>query len=95
MLNVTLPAIYPTIVLTGTLALGRILDAGFDQIFNLYSPAVYETADIIDTFVYRMAFNNMQYSISTAAGLMKNVISCVLIVFSYRLAYKLTGYYIF
>jgi len=95
MLHVTLPALYPTIVLMMTLALGRVLDAGFDQIFNLYSPAVYETADIIDTFVYRMAFKNMQYSMSTAAGLMKNAISCLLIVISYRMAYKLTGYYIF
>lgn len=95
MLHITLPALYPTIVLMTTLALGRVLDAGFDQIFNLYSPAVYETADIIDTFVYRLAFKNMQYSMSTAAGLMKNVISCLLIVTSYRLAYKLTGYYIF
>ena len=95
MQHVTLPAIYPTIVLMSTLALGRILDAGFDQVFNLYSPAVYETADIIDTFVYRMAFNNMQYSISTAAGLMKNVVSCSLILISYRLAYRLTGYRIF
>ncbi len=92
MIHVTLPAIAPTIVLMGTMALGRVLDAGFDQIFNLYSPAVYETADIIDTFVYRMAFNNMQYSVSTAAGLFKNVISCVLILVSYRLAYKFTGY---
>ena len=91
MIHVTLPAIAPTIVLMGTMALGRVLDAGFDQIFNLYSPAVYETADIIDTFVYRMAFNNMQYSVSTAAGLFKNVISCVLILVSYRLAYKFTG----
>lgn len=95
MLHVTLPALYPTIVLMTTLALGRVLDAGFDQIFNLYSPAVYETADIIDTFVYRLAFKNMQYSMSTAAGLMKNVISCLLIITSYRMAYKLTGYYIF
>ena len=92
MIHVTLPAIAPTIVLMGTMALGRVLDAGFDQIFNLYSPAVYETADIIDTFVYRMAFNNMQYSVSTAAGLFKNEISCVLILVSYRLAYKFTGY---
>ena len=95
MVHVTLPSIAPTIVLMSTLALGRILDAGFDQIFNLYTPAVYETADIIDKFVYRMAFTNMQYSMSTAAGLMKNCVSCVLIIVSYRLAYRLTGYRIF
>lgn len=95
MVHVTLPAIFPVIVLMSTLSLGRILDAGFDQIFNLYSPAVYETGDIIDTFVYRLAFSNMQYSMSTAAGLMKNIVSCALIVFSYRLAYRMTGYRIF
>lgn len=95
MLCVTLPSILPTIVLVSTLALGRILDAGFDQIFNLYSPAVYETGDIIDTFVYRLAFTNMQYSMSTAAGLMKNIVSCFLILVSYRLAYRMTGYRIF
>lgn len=95
MLHVTLPAILPTIILMSTLALGRILDAGFEQIFNLYSPAVYETADIIDTFVYRMAFANMQYSMSTAAGLMKNVISCILIIVSHRLSFRLSGYRVF
>ena len=92
MIHVTLPAIAPTIVLMGTMALGRVLDAGFDQIFNLYSPAVYETADIIDTFVYRMAFNNMQYSVSTAAGLFKSAISSLLVIASYWAAYITTGY---
>jgi putative aldouronate transport system permease protein len=77
------------------LALGGVLDAGFDQIFNLYSPVVYKTGDILDTFIYRMAFQNAQFAISTAAGLFKSVIGCVLIVTSYRLAYKLSGYRIF
>jgi putative aldouronate transport system permease protein len=74
------------------LALGRVLDAGFDQIFNLYSPVVYQTGDILDTFIYRMAFQNSQFSLSTAAGLFKSVIGCLLIVVSYRAAYKLSGY---
>lgn len=95
MLHVTLPGITNTIIIMSTLALGRILEAGFDQIFNLYSAAVYETGDIIDTFVYRMGFNNMQYSISTAAGLFKNAVSFILIVVSYRLTYHLTGYRLF
>ena len=95
MLHVTLPGITKTIILMSTLALGRILEAGFDQIFNLYSAAVYETGDIIDTFVYRMGFNNMQYSISTAAGLFKNAISFILILISYRVTYRTTGYRLF
>jgi putative aldouronate transport system permease protein len=93
--HITLPGLIPIIVLMMALSLARILDAGFDQIFNLYSPVVYETGDIIDTFIYRMAFQNAQFSISTAAGLFKSVISCLLIVFSFRAAYKLSGYEIF
>ena len=53
MLHVTLPGMLPTIVLLATRNLGNVLSAGFDQIFNLYSPAVYEVGDIIDTYVYR------------------------------------------
>jgi putative aldouronate transport system permease protein len=93
--HITLPSLGTTIILMTALSLGNILNAGFDQIFNLYSPAVYETGDILDTFVYRMAFFNTQFSISTAAGLFKSVIGCVLLVSSYKLAYKLSGYQIF
>lgn len=95
MWHVTLPGIAPTIVLMATLNLGNILNAGFDQIFNLYSPVVYETGDIIDTFVYRMAFENGQFSVSTAAGLFKSMISCLMIILSYRVAYVTTGYRVF
>lgn len=93
--HITLPGIIPTIVLMTVLALGNILNAGFDQIFNLYSPIVYKTGDIIDTFVYRMAFNQMQFSISTAAGLFKSAVSCLLIVSSYHIAYHISGYRVF
>lgn len=95
MLNITLPGIFPTIILLGTLSLGNVLNAGFDQVFNMYNPLVYETGDIIDTFVYRMGLINMQYSFATAIGLMKSVISFVLIIISYKLASKYAGYRIF
>ena len=94
-LHVTLPGMIPTIILMTALALGRVLDAGFEQIFNLYSPVVYQTGDILDTFIYRLAFNNSLFSISTAASLIKSVIGCIMVIFSYRLAYKLSGYQIF
>jgi putative aldouronate transport system permease protein len=94
-LHVTLPGMVPTIILMSALALGGVLDAGFDQIFNLYSPVVYKTGDILDTFIYRMAFQNAQFSISTAAGLFKSAIGCVLIITSYRAAFKFSGYRIF
>jgi putative aldouronate transport system permease protein len=92
LVHITLPGITPIIVLMTTLSMGSIFNAGFDQIFNLYAPVVYETGDILDTMLYRMGLVNMRFSISTAAGMMKSVVSMVLILVSYRIAYKTTGY---
>lgn len=94
-LHITLPGILPTIVLMATLNMGQVLNAGFDQILNLYSPLVYETGDIIDTYVYRVGLLGLQYSFGTAVGLFKSVISFALLVISYRLADKFAGYRIF
>ena len=95
MWHVTLPAIVPIIVLMTTLNIGSILSAGFDQVFNLLKPLVYESGDILDTLVYRIGFSSGQFGLSTAASLFKSMISLVLILFSYRAAYKLTGYKVF
>ncbi|MBQ8973909.1 MAG: sugar ABC transporter permease [Clostridia bacterium] len=95
MLHVTLPGLVSTIVLMTVLSLANILNGGFDQIYNLYRPAVYRTGDILDTFVYRLGIDNAQFSLSTAAGLFKSIISSVLIITSYRLADKFAGYQIF
>lgn len=93
--HITLPGMRAVIVLLATLSLGQILNAGFDQIFNLYSPIVYESGDIIDTLVYRLGLVNYQYSVATAVGLFKSVISLILISTSYYLAYRLANYRIF
>ena len=93
--HVTLPGIRMTVVLMMVLALGRVLNAGFDQLYNLCKPVVYDTGDILDTFVYRLGIDNAQFSLSTAAGLFKSAISCILIITSYRLADKFAGYQIF
>ena len=57
---ITLPSLIPTVVLMGTLSLGSILNGGFDQVFNMYNASVYSTADIIDTWVYRIGLVNVQ-----------------------------------
>lgn len=93
--HITLPGMRPILVLLLTLALGQVLNAGFDQVLNLYSPQVYESGDIIDTMVYRMGLLNAQYSVATAVGLFKSVISLALISTAYFLAYKLARYRIF
>lgn len=93
--HITIPSMIPMAIVVGTLALGNILNAGFDQIFNLYNPLVYEKGDIIDTFVYRTGILSGDLGLGTAVGLFKSMISMVLIVISYRLAYKWANYRIF
>jgi len=93
--HITIPCLSPIILLVLTLSLGGILDAGFDQVFNLYNPLVWSTADIIDTYVYRLAIVDANYSLGTAIGLLKSVVGFVLIVSSYLLAKKYSGYTIF
>lgn len=93
--HITLPGILPTIVLMTVLSMANILNGGFDEIFNLYSPAVYSTGDILDTFVYRLGIENAQFALSTAASLFKSAVSFVFIVVSYWLADKFVGYRIF
>ncbi|GGD72549.1 ABC transporter permease [Paenibacillus nasutitermitis] len=94
-LHVTLPSMLPVIVLIATLSLGNVLNAGFDQIFNLYSPQVYSTGDILDTYVFRIGMVDTQYGVATAVGLFKSVVSCIFISISYVLAYRLANYRIF
>ncbi|SDX88625.1 sugar ABC transporter permease [Paenibacillus sp. CF384] len=93
--HVTLPALTTTVVLLGVLSLGNVLNAGFDQVYNLYNPLVFSTGDILDTWVYRLGLQNLQFSLATAAGLFKSVISFVLIFISYRLAYRYADYTVF
>lgn len=79
MIHVTLPSIMPMVIIMFILRLGSVLNAGFDQILNLYNPLVYEVADIIDTYVYRSGLEQFQFDYATAVGLFKNVVGIVLI----------------
>lgn len=94
-LHVTLPGVATMVVLLAVLGMGNILNAGFDQIFNLYSPVVYSTGDVIDTSVYRMGLVQMQYSLATAMGLFKSVVSISMILITNALAKKYTRSSIF
>lgn len=94
-LHITLPSIVPTIAVVLTLSISQVLNAGFDQIFNLYNPLVYGKGDIIDTFVYRIGLVDGNYSFSTAVGLFKSIVSLILILGAYRIAYKVADYKIF
>ena len=93
--HITLPTIRPIIVMLLVLALGTVFSAGQEQIMLLYNPMVYESSDIIDTLVYRTGLVNHQWSLSAAVGMMKSVISFLLVAFSYRLATKHFDYQVF
>ena len=86
---ITLPSIKPVIVVVLLMKIGTILDAGFNQLYMLYSPAVYSVGDIIDTWVYRGTING-QFSLATAAGIFKGVIGMSLLFISNWASRKFT-----
>ncbi len=94
-LHVTFPGILSTVVLKMTLSLGDVLNAGFDQVYNLMSPVTMQSGDILDTLIYRLGMENANFGLSTAVGLFKSLVGAVFIIVSYKLAHRLTGYKIF
>ncbi|MCI3920741.1 ABC transporter permease subunit [Paenibacillus sp. TRM 82003] len=87
---ITLPSIMFVIVILFILEMGRIIDGNFEQILNLYNPAVYSVADTFDTFVYRRGIVQGDFSYSAAVGLFKSVTSFILVILANRLA-KMAG----
>lgn len=94
-IHVTIPGITSLIVLLSVLSMGNILNGGFDQIVNLYSPVVYITGDILDTFIFRLGIENAQFALATAAGLFRSLVSFVFVVAGYYLADRLAGYRVY
>lgn len=92
---ITLPNMRMIIVLMMVLSLGNVLNAGFDQVYNLYSKQVYSTGDILDTFIYRIGLLDAQFGVATAMGMFKSVVSTIFISTSYFCAYKFADYRIF
>ncbi|MNI02769.1 putative multiple-sugar transport system permease YteP [compost metagenome] len=93
--HITIPAVIPIAIVIVTLSLGNILNAGFDQVFNMYNPLVYPKGDIIDTYVYRVGLQQGSFSLATAVGFFKSVIGFILIATTYKLASKYANYRIF
>ena len=93
--HITLPGMLPIILLMALLNIGSIMNANFDQVYNMYSPAVYATGDVLDTLIYRIGLVQANFSLSTAVGMFKSLVSLILVGTSYGLAYKFAGYKIF
>lgn len=86
LLNITLPSILPTIVILFIMRMGTLLNVGYEKVMLLYNPGIYDTADIISTYVYRLGFESSNYSASTAIGLFNSVINIILIVATNQLS---------
>ena len=93
--HITLPGMRMIIVLMMVLSLGNVLNAGFDQVYNMYSPIVYQSGDIIDTMVYRLGLENAKYGPAAAVGIFKSVVSMVFISASYYVADRFFDYPLF
>lgn len=94
-MKITLPGIMTYIVLMMILNMGSVLNAGQDQILMLYSPSVYSTGDVIDTWVYRAGLKDAQYSLAAAVGFLRSIVSLVLVSASYLIAKKKFDYNVF
>lgn len=86
MIHVTWPGIRSTVVIMLILTVSRIMSAGFDQIYNLYSSPVFAVADIIDTYTYRELFLKSKFGQATAAGLFQAAINIVMVVVTNQIA---------
>ena len=95
MWHITIPGLAPIMVLQATLSLGGVLNAGMDQILNLYGPAVFSTGDILDTFIFRRGLGDGQFAMATAAGIFRSGVSLFMVSIAYYLAYKFAKYRIF
>ena len=87
--HITLPALSEIIAIMLILQIGKMFDDNFDQIFNLYSPSVYEVSDVFETYVYRNGIQQSKFSYSAAVGLVKSVLALAMIVFSNKASKKL------
>lgn len=94
-MHITVPGIKPMITLMSILNIGNIMNAGFEQILVMYNPSVYETGDVLDTMSYRIGLLDLDFSMGTAIGLFKSIISCICFIIAYRIAFKVSDYKLF
>jgi putative aldouronate transport system permease protein len=87
--SITIPGIAPTVAVVIIIKVGGIMNAGFNQIFNLYNSAVMDSADILETYVYRLGIGNMRFSYAAAVGLFQNIISLVFVLLANRFSRRI------
>ncbi len=90
MQHITVPSIMPVIIIVLLLRVGRIFDAGFDQIYNLYNPLVYSVGDILDTYIFRLGIEGLQFSYTAAVGIARNLVGVTLLLTANYITKRLT-----
>ncbi|MBD0378691.1 sugar ABC transporter permease [Paenibacillus sp. WST5] len=88
MWHITIPGIRHTIILLLILAMGQLMEVGFDQVYNLQNSAVADVSEVISTYIYKIGLGNAQFSVTTAMGLFESVIGCTLVLVANRIARK-------
>lgn len=88
--HLVLPSIRPTIILLLIMTLGNMMSVGFEKVYLLYNTAVYETADVIQTYVYRQGISSSNYSYAGAVGLFNSVVNFTIVFLANKLSRKLT-----
>ena len=91
-ISITLPAIANVVVIMLILQVGKIINDDFDQIYNMYNPAVYSVAEVLSTYIYKIGLEQAMYSYSTAVGLFKNVISFALVLMTNTISKRVSDY---
>lgn len=89
--HITIPGMLPIILLMTAMNLTSVLSAGFDQIYDLYSPIVYEVSDVLDTYIYRIGLVGRQYSFGAAVGLCRSIVALIMLVGANKITEKLTN----
>ena len=88
--HITIPCLIPTIIILFILRMGNMLNVGFEKIILLYNPTIYETSDVISSFVYRKGLQEFNWSYSAAVGLLNSIINFTLVITSNRISKKLS-----
>jgi putative aldouronate transport system permease protein len=87
---ITIPLLFPTILILFLLSIGQFLELGFDHVYNLLTPMTYSVGDIIDTYVFRVGIQQAQYSYTTAVGIFQSVIGFIMVFVFNKIATKMS-----
>lgn len=88
--HITIPSILPTIIIMLIMRMGQVMSVGYEKVILLYNEGIYDRADVISTYVYRMGIMNRQYSFSAAVGLFNSIVNFILVIAANQISRKVS-----